>query len=187
MAKLLKKPAQGSLLISEPFMNDNYFKRTVVLLSEHDEKGSVGFILNKLTDICLNKAVEDFPDFDAPLFFGGPVDTDMLFYIHTLGDKLQGARKIAGNIYWGGDYEQLKFLADTKQIRPNEVRFYAGYAGWMPKQLDNELKEKSWLISGSSIDFAFRSNTSSLWSDVLKSMGSEFAILANFPENPNLN
>ncbi len=63
MLKSLKKPSQGTLLISEPFMNDSYFKRSVVLLSEHDEKGSVGFILNKLTDIALNKAVEDFPEF----------------------------------------------------------------------------------------------------------------------------
>lgn len=187
MAKILRKPAQGKLLISEPFMSDSYFKRAVVLLSEHDEKGSVGFILNKLTDVMLNQAVEDFPDFNVPLYFGGPVETDMLFYIHTLGERLKDSREIISGIYWGGDYEQLKFLVDTKQVSKHEVRFYAGYSGWMPKQLDTEMKEKSWMVGETNLDFTFYEDALTLWSKVLRSMGSEYAMLANFPENPNLN
>jgi putative transcriptional regulator len=131
--KKLKKPIQGSLLISEPFLLDSYFKRAVVLLSEHDEKGTLGFILNKPTDVMLNDAVEDFPDFNVPLYFGGPVDTDTLFYVHTIGQKLEGAKEILPGLWWGGDYEQLKFLVDTKQIEKENIRFYAGYAGWEPK------------------------------------------------------
>ena len=96
--KKLSKPVQGSLLISEPFLLDSYFKRTVVLLSEHDSKGTLGFILNKPTDVKLNDAVEDFPEFDAPLYFGGPVETDTLFYIHTVGLLLEGAKEITSGI-----------------------------------------------------------------------------------------
>ena len=92
--KKLMKPIQGSLLVSEPFLLDSYFKRAVVLLSEHDEKGTLGFILNKPTDVKLNDAVDDFPDFDVPLYFGGPVETDTLFYIHTIGPMLEGAKEI---------------------------------------------------------------------------------------------
>ena len=124
--KKLNKPVQGSLLISEPFLVDSYFKRSVVLLSEHDDKGTLGFILNKPTDVTLNEAVDDFPEFKVPLYFGGPVETDTLFYIHTLGEKLEGAKEILNGIYWGGDYEQLKFLIDTKQVRQDQIRFYAG-------------------------------------------------------------
>jgi putative transcriptional regulator len=185
--KKLSKPVQGSLLISEPFLLDSYFKRAVVLLSEHDSKGTLGFILNKPTDVNLNDAVEDFPEFDAPLYFGGPVETDTLFYIHTVGSLLEGAREITTGIWFGGDYDQLKFMIDTKQIRPDQIRFYAGYSGWEPKQLDNEMKEKSWLLSNATPKFTFFDNPKLLWSQVLRSMGNEYAILANFPEDPNLN
>ena len=187
MKKKFSKPTPGSLLISEPFLVDSYFKRAVVLIGEHDEHGTVGFILNKPTDVKINDAVDDFPDFDTPLYFGGPVDTDSLFYIHTLGDRLKGAREIAKGIFWGGDYDQLKFLIDTKQINPHQIRFYAGYSGWEPKQLDVEIKEKSWLLSSATTQFTFSDESKSLWGQVLKSMGTEYAILANFPEDPSLN
>lgn len=183
----LKKASQGNLLISEPFLIDSYFKRSVVLLSEHDEKGTLGFILNKPTDVNLNEAVDDFPNFKVPLYFGGPVETDTLFYIHTLGEKLKGAKLISEGIYWGGEYDQLKFLIDTGQVRPDQIRFYAGYSGWEPSQLDYELKEKSWLVFESNPQFTFADDPGSLWRQVLRSMGSEYAILANFPEDPNLN
>lgn len=183
----VNKPNQGSLLISEPFLVDSYFKRSVVLLSEHDDKGTLGFILNKPTDVSLNEAVDDFPEFKVPLYFGGPVETDTLFYIHTLGDRLRGAKKIVNGIWWGGDYDHLKFLIESSQVRHDQIRFYAGYSGWEPKQLDTELKEKSWLVFDSSPQLAFASEPESLWRQVLRSMGSEYAILANFPEDPNLN
>lgn len=185
--KKLSKPVQGSLLVSEPFLLDSYFKRAVVLLSEHDEQGTLGFILNKPTDVKLNEAVDDFPEFDVPLFFGGPVETDTLFYIHTVGELITGAKEIVDGIWWGGDYDRLKFLIDTRQIKPDQIRFYAGYSGWEPKQLDSEVKEKAWMISNANERFTFFENPKSLWSQVLKSMGNEYAILANFPEDPNLN
>ncbi len=181
------KPHQGHLLISEPFLADSYFKRAVVLVSEHDDQGTLGFILNKPTDVKLNEAVDDFPDFDVPLYFGGPVETDTLFYIHTLGPKLEGAREICPGIWWGGDYDQLKFLIDTHQIHRDEIRFYAGYSGWEPRQLDTELKEKSWMLVDAKPQFTFFDDPKLLWSQVLRSMGNEYAILANFPEDPNLN
>lgn len=177
----------GSLLISEPFLSDSCFKRSVVLLSERDAKGALGFILNKPTDLKVNEAVDDFPAFEAPLYFGGPVDTDTLFYIHTIGKKLDGSREIIPGIFWGGDYDQLKFLIDTKQIRSNQIRFYAGYSGWEPKQLDDEVKEHSWMLSDANRQFTFFENPKMLWSQVLKSMGSEYAMMANFPEDPALN
>ncbi|HSR18184.1 MAG TPA: YqgE/AlgH family protein, partial [Ignavibacteriaceae bacterium] len=118
--KIISRPAQGSLLISEPFLLDSYFKRSVVLIGEHDEHGTIGFILNKPTDVKINDAVEDFPYFDAPLYFGGPVDTDSLFYIHTIGTKLEGAKEIVKGVFWGGDYNQLKFLIDTQQVKSNQ-------------------------------------------------------------------
>ena len=181
------KPDTGVLLISEPFLTDSYFKRAVVLLSEHDEKGTLGFILNKPTDVNINDAVEDFPEFKSPLYFGGPVETDTLFYIHTIGTELEGAKHITNGIYWGGNYDQLKLMIDTGQVRPEMIRFYAGYSGWDPEQLDHEVKENSWMVSQCNERFTFYDDPKCLWSQVLRSMGREYAILANFPEDPNLN
>lgn len=182
-----QKPVQGTLLVSEPFLADNTFKRSVILLSEHDESGTLGFILNKPTDVKVTDALEDFPDFESTLYFGGPVETDSLFYIHTLGLQLSGAREIAGGIFWGGSFDQLKKMIRAGQVRNDQIRFYAGYSGWDPKQLDHELEEHSWMISSANKQFTFFDDPKCLWSQVLKSMGTEYAILANSPEDPNWN
>lgn len=187
MKKKAIKPSQGALLISEPFLLDSYFKRAVVLIGEHDQHGTIGFILNKPTDLQINDAVDEFPKFDTPLYFGGPVDTDKLFYIHTLGQKLEGAKEIVPGIYWGGNYDQLKFLIDTGQVNENQIRFYAGYSGWEPKDLDSEVKDKFWFVSKVEPRFAFFHDPKCLWAQVLKSMGGEFRVVANFPEDPSLN
>lgn len=183
------KLAQGVLLIAEPFLSCEYFKRSIVFLTDHDDKGTMGLILNKDTEVKLNDAVEDFPEFDAPLYFGGPVETDTLFYLHTIGEKLPGSRRITDNVWWGGDYDQLKFLIDTKQIGSDQIRFFAGYSGWEPKQAQKEVKEKAWIVCLNEIQKAcfWKENPRNMWSWVLKSMGNEYAILANFPEDPSLN
>ena len=187
MLKAIKKPIQGALLISEPFLNDSYFRRSVVLLTEHNDKGTLGFILNRPTDLKVSDAIEDFPKFDEPLYFGGPVETDSLFYIHSLGEKLPGSKEIAPGIFWSGDFEQLKFLIDTKQVNQDQVRFFVGYSGWEPKQLDSELKEKAWLMSETNKSITFFDNPKILWRSVLRDMGNEYAIISNFPEDPQLN
>jgi putative transcriptional regulator len=183
----LSAPEQGSLLISEPFLLDTYFKRSVVLLTEHDQHGTVGLILNKPTDVHLNEAVEDFPEFRVPLYFGGPVETDTLFYVHKLGQRIPGAKQIANGLWWGGDYDEIKRLIQGGDLSSEEIRFYAGYSGWEPEQLVGEMKERSWLVFESSAEFAFAEDPALLWRTVLRNLGNEYAILANFPEDPNLN
>ena len=180
-------PEQGKLLLSEPFQKDLYFKRTVVLLTEHNDMGTVGFILNKPLDIKIHEAIDDFPEFDCPLYFGGPVSKNQLFYIHTLGDRLEGSVEIAPGIFWGGSFDTMRALIQDGMIQPGEVRFFAGYSGWEPTQLDKELEEKSWIIANSSKDYIMNNNTNKLWSTILKNMGQTYAVMANFPEDPSLN
>lgn len=187
MIDINKNIERGKLLVSEPFLSDPYFKRSVVLLSEHNNDGSIGFILNKPTDIKLNEAIRDFPILDSNLYFGGPVQTDSLQYIHKLGDKLEGSKEVMKGVFWGGNFENLKMLIDTKQVSPEEIRFFVGYSGWQPNQLEDEIKEKSWIIAPSTNQFAFFDHPKKLWGDVLRSLGQEFSILANFPEDPSLN
>jgi putative transcriptional regulator len=178
---------QGSLLVSEPFLADPYFKRTVVLLSEYTHDGSIGFILNKVTDIKLSEAVKDFPEGDFPVYFGGPVQMDTLHYIHRLGEQLPGSKQICQGVYWGGDFDILKMMIDARQIKPQDIRFFVGYSGWTSEQLSDELKNKAWIVTNTTEKFAFNNNPKGMWGQVLRSLGNEYAIIANFPENPSLN
>ncbi len=184
----MEKPAKGKVLISEPFLMDPNFKRSIVLLGEHNEEGSVGFILNKPTNLKLNQVLEeDFPEFDAPVFFGGPVQINTLQFIHRAGDIIDGGTQILDGLYWGGSYEVLRLLIEAKQVDPSDFRFFIGYSGWNPGQLEAELKINSWIVTSTTTENVFSNEPDKLWGDVLKKMGKKFAILASFPEDPSVN
>ena len=179
-------PKKGRILIAEPFMDDPYFKRSVVLLTEYNKKGAFGFMLNKALDIKINDVMESFPLFDAPVFMGGPVQSDSLFYIHTQGDFIEGSLKICDNLYWSGNFDQLKQLVIDQLIFPHEIKFFIGYAGWDYEQLLNEIEEESWII-GKTPNNVQALNDVNLWHNTLKKMGDKFSLLSNFPEDPSLN
>ena len=186
MEKPIVTPTQGIILISEPSLYDFYFRQSVILLAEHNQEGSFGIIINKPIETRLNEILRDFPDFDAPLFLGGPVKTDSLFYIHTI-DGIDKSMKIMDGLYWGGDIETIRKMIDLHHITEKDIRFFIGYAGWNPAQLDKEIKEKSWILSETNVDEIIRRNTSKLWSSHLKNMGKDYAIWANLPADPSFN
>jgi putative transcriptional regulator len=182
------KPAQGMLLLAEPFMEGPEFKRSVVLLTEHGQKGSMGFIINRKLNVSPTQAIDEFPAFEDTLNYGGPVSSDQLFYLHTLGTLLEGSVEVMPGLYIGGDFEQLKSLIDTKQISPSQIRFFAGYAGWTANQLTKEIKENSWIVTPARIEYLFSDkDNKNLWKEVLRSMGGKHSMVAEFPEDPTLN
>ncbi len=181
------KPKKGHLLIAEPFMDDPYFKRSVVLLTGYSDDGAFGFILNKPLDITVNDVLKDFPEFEAPIFMGGPVQPDNLFYIHTQGEFIEESIKISDKLYWSGNFNQLKQMIENQEIFPNEIMFFIGYSGWDFDQLENEIKEESWIISNAESKSIKDLNESDLWKKTLQQMGSKFSTLANFPEDPSFN
>ena len=177
----------GSLLLADPFEKDPRFKHSVVLLTEYDEEGALGFIMNKPTGISVSEAVDDFPYCDSLLYFGGPEETESLFYVHTVGEMLDDSIEIIPGLWHGGDYDKLRMLLDTNQIGNDQIRFYVGYTEWVPGALDFEVKKKYWIVSNVNNFFPLHDSLRGSWEKVLKSMGQEYAILANFPEDPNLN
>lgn len=181
------KPTKGRILISEPFLDDPYFKRTAVLIVEHNTDGTIGFILNKELDLSLKSTIKGFPKFTGGLGFGGPVCKDQLFYLHTIGDKIAGSLEITKGLYWGGDFDTVKQLIKDEKITAHQIRFFIGYSGWNPGQLDDEIKHKSWIVCESNIDLLMKEDGSELWTELLKSMGKHYSIMANFPEDPSLN
>jgi putative transcriptional regulator len=180
------KPHQGVILISEPSLRDFYFRQSVVLLAEHNEDGSFGIIINKPIETRLNEVLKDFTDLDIPIYLGGPVKTDSIFFIHTK-ENVGKSLKILDGLYWGGDIDAIREMLEMRLIKENEIRFFIGYAGWNPKQLDREILEKSWVLSHTSVDEIINMHPEKLWPGYLKSMGSDYAIWANFPADPSFN
>ncbi len=182
-----KVARQGRILVSEPFLNDTYFRRSVVLLTEHSKEGSVGFVLNKPVELTISDVLKDFPEFDASISIGGPVNTNTIHYIHTLGNLIPNSVKVLKNLYWGGDFETIKALIMQGKIMRNDIRFFLGYAGWSPKQLDNELSANSWLITELDGETIMRSIDLKLWQETLHKLGDKYRTWINFPENPGMN
>jgi len=179
-------PNKGHALISEPFMEDQYFKRAVVYLVEHNEEGTVGFMLNKSLDVSLNEVLVDFPQMDCPVYLGGPVQPQNLFYLHNKGELLNDSVEIDQGVYWNGNFEQLKEAINQKMITKNDIRFFLGYSGWDAQQLKGELEENSWFVMNLPQKLLF-SQTEDLWKSILKDSGSRISPMAEFPENPSLN
>ena len=182
------EPQRGDLLISEPYLPDPNFDRTVVLICEHDENGTVGFVLNKPATIGLADVMEDMADADSKLFVGGPVQQDTLHFLHRCDALMDQANLINEGVFWGGDYEQLATLANSQQLSESEIKFFIGYSGWSEGQLSNELNEKSWIVyKNATPDFIFEINPEELWKHVLNRMGGKFKLISNYPTDPRLN
>lgn len=180
--------SKGTILVSEPFMIDPNFKRSVVVLCDYTKKeGSVGFILNKPIDMQLNDLVANFPEFEINVNYGGPVATDTIHYIHTKGEILEQSIEISKGIYWGGNFEQLKFLVKNELVLPRDIRFYIGYSGWTSGQLEDELELGSWVLEDIHPNYIFKSKQSELWSQTLINKGNTFSVISQMPDSFNLN
>ncbi|MEQ7801738.1 YqgE/AlgH family protein [Pedobacter sp. ASV1-7] len=182
------QPTTGRLLISEPFLMDPNFKRSVILITEHQEDGTVGFILNHCSALILSDVIPEMGDASYPIYLGGPVETDTIHFIHRCPDLITDGQEIAKGIYWGGNFEALKVLISTKSIGEADIKFFLGYSGWAEEQLKMEMKENTWIVSDQfHADVVFSNNEENLWREVIINLGPKYAHVSNFPQDPNLN
>lgn len=177
----------GKVLLSEPFMWDPNFKRSVVLLTEYATKGTLGYILNRPLDILLSNAIDGLNGFDTILYYGGPVEPDSLHFIHTLGTKIADTKEVSPGLFWGGNFEQLIGMISDGLIEKNSIRFFLGYSGWDSKQLEDELEQNSWFVTSASSKVLLAEDSENLWKSVLEEKGGKYKMISNFPEDPNLN
>jgi putative transcriptional regulator len=181
------KPEKGRLLISEPYLPDPNFERTVVLLCEHNEEGSFGFVVNKPSIIKIGEVMEDIKNVDERVFVGGPVQQDTLHFLHR-NTNLEKAVNIRDEIFWGGDFESLVTQLDTAAVRAADVRFYLGYSGWAAGQLESELQENSWIVCDFVTDeLLFDTDPTVVWKKALENMGGRFSVYSKYPVDPRLN
>lgn len=180
------KPSAGKLLIAEPFLTDPGFARTVVLLCEHGDNGSIGFVLNRLSEHNLTDLLPEFENRSFHIFDGGPVQKDTLHMIHSMPDEM-GGNEIAPGMYWGGSYTDLSRMMKTKSCNPENIKLFLGYSGWDVGQLEKELEEGSWLVANNFDNIIFDTSIQHIWQDSVRSLGTEFAYMANMPLYPQLN
>lgn len=183
-----EKLKKGYLLIAEPaIVGDLSFNRSVILLADHDQDGSVGFIMNKPLKYTINDLI---PEINAnfKIFNGGPIEQDNLYFIHNIPKLIPNSIEISNGIYWGGDFDSTKDLINGGQIKKENIRFFLGYTGWEEDQLEHEMRANSWIITKNSYDNKIiGKSTLHFWKKQIMELGGEYLIWSNAPENPYLN
>ena len=180
-------PAPGSILVAEPPMADPNFRRAVVLVCEHTTEGSFGLVLNRPAGLTLAEVAAEALPFDAELWLGGPVQTDTLHYLHPFGDAVESALPVLDGVFWGGAFDELRRGIEARQVHTGHVRFFVGYSGWGPGQLDAEVDDGAWIVLDGDGALVFAESDDALWRQLLRRMGGEYALLSTFPDDPSLN
>ncbi len=185
---ITEKLKKGQLLIAEPsIIGDLSFNRSVILLADHNQDGSVGFIINKPLKYTINDLV---PDVEAnfKIYNGGPVEQDNLYFIHNIPELITNSVEISSGIFWGGDFELTKNLINNGEIKKDNIRFFLGYTGWEAQQLENEMKSNSWILTENLYENKIiGKSTTDFWKEKILELGGEYIIWSNAPENPLLN
>ena len=168
-------PARGKVLISEPFLCDHMFGRSVILLVDHTQDGTMGLVMNKPLPLFLNDLLSEIDcREDIPIYKGGPISTDTLFYLHTL-ENIADSLPIANGFYLNGDFAAIKqFMAEGNSIK-GKIRFFLGYSGWESGQLKQEIEENTWLVDKADIPSLMDEKASkNLWKDALGKLGGKY-------------
>jgi putative transcriptional regulator len=179
-------PMAGKLLIAEPLLADPNFSRSVIFLCEHNESGSVGFMLNQPTEYTLQDLLPELYVSHLSIYQGGPVQINTLHMLHRL-HNVPGSVEVAKGVYWGGSYDSLKDIIWANSYEPADLRLFVGYSGWGPGQLEKEMKEGTWLVTDPTEDVLFETTPDDLWKKAVGLLGKQYAYLTNMPIDPQLN
>ncbi|BAV05421.1 putative transcriptional regulator [Filimonas lacunae] len=137
----------GTFLNSTELLNDSFFEKAIICLTEYDTKGAMGFVINKPFPRKFNELQEFKKSLPFPLYDGGPVDREHLFFLHQRPDLITGGTHVVNNIYLGGDFKEAVRLINHHLISEKDIKLFIGYCGWDYMELDEEVKEGSWLES----------------------------------------
>ena len=181
------QPEKGRVLVAEPFLQDSYFKRSVVLITEHNNEGTLGFVLNNPINFPVDEIISGFPSINSLVSIGGPVRTDTVHYIHTVGHVITDSEEVMDQVYWGGSLDTIKAGIKEGWIKDYQIRFFVGYASWHPGQLAREISENSWLVTKIDRLDVMHGSDIKLWQDILKKEDERYQMWTRYPEDPAWN
>ncbi len=186
-----EKVTRGSLLVAKPQIDDACFGRSVVLMTGYDSTGAMGLIVNRSTGFMLGEVLNEWGNNanGIPLYLGGPVGLNTLFYVHTLPlDVIPESLDIGRGLRMGGDFEAVKRYVKSGAPTVGIIKFMAGYSGWSTGQLDHEIEQQSWaVLKGSDPALIMTSDHNSIWHDAVAAFGDRYRRWLTMPVNPNLN
>ena len=178
---------KGQLLLDSGQLRGSFFQRTVVLICQHDAEGAFGLVINRGSGSKVGELiVADLPESlkDYPLFIGGPVQPSALSFLHT--DNFLPEANVMANISLGHSLDQLVDLG-TETPGDRKIKLFAGYAGWSPGQLEDEMERDAWVTYPASIELVFDSEPANLWKDIMSRKGWKYRLMAPGPEDPSVN
>ncbi len=180
------KYLRGQLLLDSGQLSGSFFQRTVILVCQHDADGAFGLVLNRSTGNKLGEmVVADLPETlkEQPLYVGGPVQLSALSFLHS--DDFLPEASVMPNLDLGHSLDALVDLGESYSTT-KKIRTFAGYAGWSPGQLEDEMKRDAWLTHPASLDLVFGS-MEKLWQSILRKKGPKYRLIADMPEDVSLN
>ena len=178
---------KGQLLLDSGQLSGSFFQHTVVLICQHDAEGAFGLVLNRAMGKNVGEViVADLPEAlkDCPLYEGGPVQPSALSFLHS--DVLLLDGNVIPNLSLGHSVDELVELGEAFSTT-RKLKMFAGYAGWSPGQLENEMKHKAWLTHPASLELVFDTAPEQLWQVILRRKGGKYRLLAQSPEDLSLN
>ena len=182
-----RKFLRGQLLLDSGQLQGSFFQRTVVLICQHDAEGAFGLVLNRATgNSAGDMIVADLPQRikTCPLYLGGPVQPAALSFLHT--DTFVSDANVLPNLSLGHSLDTLIEIGDSFSA-DKQIKMFAGYAGWSPGQLEDELKRKAWLTHPASLELVFDAQPEQLWQRILRQKGWQYQLLSQMPEDPSVN
>ena len=182
---------KGFFLIANPVLPDPNFSRTVVLLCNHNEEGSFGLVVNRSTKLSSSEVFRGnqplLKSWENKVFMGGPVSQSQVFYLCHASEPLPEMEPVCEGVQLGMNWDALELVLSHLKNPEHDIRFYLGYSGWAPGQLEGEMEQKSWLTCEAKGHFVFNEREDNIWPGAVRSLGKEYQYLLNAPVNPGLN
>ncbi|MEV0798985.1 YqgE/AlgH family protein [Kribbella sp. NPDC050281] len=178
----------GSLLVATPLLDEPPFRRSVILLLDHDDDGALGVVVNRAADLAVDRVLPDWSttvNEPGVLFMGGPVGTDSALAVAEVIETADppGWRECFGRI----GLIDLDVPPALLEGAIQRMRIFAGYAGWSRGQLEGEITEGAWYVVESEPDDVFSLHPDTLWRRVLRRQNDQMAYLATYPDDPTQN
>jgi putative transcriptional regulator len=164
---------KGQLLLDSGELTGSFFQHTVILICQHDAEGALGLVLNRATGNKVGEVlVADLPAAlkECPLYVGGPVQPATLSFLHS--DIFLPDANVLPNLSLNHSLDDLVDLGES--FSPSKkIKLFAGYAGWSPGQLENEMKRKAWVTHPASLELVFDLPPENLWQKIIREKGGD--------------